>query len=154
MRHGLPSFVFPPMHMGNSYSSFSPMDGTAVDVLHCSHPSRPSTQQLGALNGSGRALKALPLWKAALRGSWLLLHSKCMGLMEDGGDGCVPRAHQGKSHSFEEIDNPGMLMLLICSGSASSRLLGVQTWVGVSGALSCRFQWPRVRASPIDPNWK
>lgn len=83
-----------------------------------------------------------------------LLHRECMGLMEDGGDGCVPRAHQGKSHSFEEINNPGMLMLLICSGSASSRLLGVQMWVGVSRALSCTFQWPRMRASPVVPNWK
>lgn len=83
-----------------------------------------------------------------------LLHRECMGLMEDGGDGCVPGAHQGKSHSFEEIDNPGMLMLLICSGSASSRLLGVQMWVGVSRALSCTFQWPRMRASSVVPNWK
>lgn len=39
----------------------------------------------------------------------LLSESKCKGLMEAEGDGYLGRAHQGESHSFEEIDNLGCL---------------------------------------------
>lgn len=43
------------------------------------------------------------------RGEGELLESKCEGLMEAEGDGYLGRAHQGESHSVEEIDNMGCL---------------------------------------------